>query len=110
MGLQMKEPRYEYEFPEFYVKSWRNPVLDNNKAGFNEFMDRHLDPKDIERQVLEKKLGNTNPFTGDREAEFKYPGLHDRDLYEQFAAPIGEKRFNSKQSFKIAQWRRTAIM
>ena len=29
-------------------------------------MNRHRDPKDIEKEVLEKKLANTDPFKGDR--------------------------------------------
>ena len=34
--------------------------------GFDEFLNRHRDPKDIEKEVLEKKLANTDPFKGDR--------------------------------------------
>jgi len=108
--LEMKEPRYEYEFPEHYVKPWRSFIIDDTTSGFDEFLNKHRDPKDIEKQVLEKKLANTDPFTGDREDEFKYPGIHDTDLMEQFPPPVGEKRLNPKQSFKIAQWRRNAIM
>ena len=64
--LEMREPRYEYEFPEPYVKPWKSFYVDQIDKGFNEFLDRHRDPKDIERQVLESKLANTSPFTGDR--------------------------------------------
>ena len=108
--LQMREPRYEYEFPEPYVKPWRSFYVDQVDAGFNEFLDRHRDPKDIERQVLESKLANTSPFTGDRTAELHFPGLHDSDLMEQFPPPVGEKRLNPKQSFRTPQWRRNAAM
>jgi large subunit ribosomal protein L38 len=108
--LAMKEPRYEYEFPEHYVRPWRNFFPDQERVGFDEFLNRHRDPKDVERQVLEKKLANTSPFTGDQDAELKFPGLHESDLQGQFPPPVGEKRLNPKQSFKIAQWRRNAIM
>ena len=36
------------------------------QVGFDEFLNRHRDPKDIEKEVLEKKLANTDPFKGDR--------------------------------------------
>ena len=107
--LDMKEPRYEYEFPDWYIKPWSEFFHGNLKDGFDEFLDRHRDPKDIEREVLEVKLAHTNPFTGDMDAYIKYPGIHEEELNDQFAPPIGEKRFNPKQSFKIAQWRRNAI-
>eukprot|EP00092_Neocalanus_flemingeri_P010114 GFUD01010898.1.p1 GENE.GFUD01010898.1~~GFUD01010898.1.p1 ORF type:complete len:470 (-),score=120.69 GFUD01010898.1:61-1470(-) len=107
--LDMKEPRYEYEFPDWYVKPWNDFFHDNLKDGFDEFLDRHRDPKDIEREVMEVKLAHTNPFTGNMDSYIKYPGIHEEELEEHFAPPIGEKRFNPKQSFKIAQWRRNAI-
>jgi len=107
--LDMKEPRYEYEFPDWYVKPWSHMFHGDLKDGFDEFMDRHRDPKDIQREVLEAKLAHTNPFTGDTEAYIKYPGIHEDELGEQFPPPVGEKRLNPKQSFKIAQWRRNAI-
>jgi len=106
--LDMKEPRYEYEFPDWYVKPWNNFYHTNLKDGFDEFLDRHRDPKDLEREVLEVKLSHTNPFTGDVDAYIKYPGIHQEELEETFAPPIGE-RLNQKQSYKIAQWRRNAV-
>jgi len=107
--LDMKEPKYEYEFPDWYVRPWRNFFDQGKEQGFDEFLDRRRDPKDIEKDVLEVKLAHTNPFTGDTDAYIKYPGIHEEELQEQIAPPIGEKRFNPKQSFKIAQWRRNAI-
>jgi len=108
--LNMKEPRYEYEFADDYVKPWRNFFPDQEEVGFDEFLNRHRDPKDIEKEVLEKKLAQTDPFKGDRDADLQFPGLHDKDLYDMLPTPIGEKKLNSKQSFKVAQWRRNAIM
>lgn len=107
--LQMKEPRYEYEFPDWYVTPWMSHINTNLKDGFDEFLDRHRNPKDVEREVLEAKLGNTDPFLGNKESYVKYPGIHQIELEEQFPPPKGEKRLNPKQSFKIAQWRRNAI-
>ena len=34
----------------------------NLNIGFDEFMDRHRNPKDLEREVLEAKLKHTDPF------------------------------------------------
>jgi len=107
--LNMREPRYEYEFPDWYVKPWSQFGQTNLKDGFDEFLDRHRDPKDIQREVLEVKLAHTNPFTGDTEAYIKYPGIHEEELEDQFPPPVGEKRLNSRQSYKIAQWRRNAV-
>lgn len=39
----------------------------------------------------------------------KYPGIHQEEFEEQFPPPPGEKRLNTKQSFKMAQWRRNAL-
>ena len=108
--LQMKEPKFEYEFPDWYVKPWLFPFGQSSQAaGFDEFLDRRRDPKDLEREVLEEKLRHTDPFLGDTEEYMKYPGVHMEELEEQFPAPPGEKRLNPKQSYKIAQWRRNAV-
>jgi len=107
--LNMKEPRYEYEYPDWYVAPWKYYFHTNLKDGFDEFLDRHRDPKDIQREVLQIKLSHTDPFVGDTDAYIKYPGIHEVEMEEQFPPPIGEKRLNPKQSFKIAQWRRNAI-
>jgi len=107
--LNMREPRYEYEFPDWYVKPWSQYTHRNLKNGFDEFLDRHRDPKDVQREVLEVKLSHTNPFTGDTEAYMKYPGIHEMELHEKFPSPIGEKRLNPRQSYRIAQWRRNAV-
>jgi len=107
--LQMKEPRFEYEFPDWYVAPWMFHIAENKKDGFDEFMDRHRDPKDLEREVLEAKLKHTDPFQGDTEAYIKYPGIHQIELEDVFPPPPGEKRLHKKQSYKMAQWRRNAI-
>jgi hypothetical protein len=56
----MQEPRFEYEFPLPYIRTWNNYYPMNLNKGFNEFMDRHRDPKDIQKEILEvRKLGIT---------------------------------------------------
>jgi len=107
--LNMKEPRFEYEFPEWFIAPWYQPQPTNIRAGFDEFLDRHRDPKDLEREVLELKLKTTHPYEGDTESYLRYPGVHEEELLETFPAPIGHKKFNHQQSYKIAQWRRNAI-
>ena len=54
--------RYEYEFPDWYVTPWMFHLNTNLNIGFDEFMDRHRNPKDLEREVLEAKLKHTDPF------------------------------------------------
>lgn len=108
--LNMREPRFEYEFPEPYIKSWDSFYPLNQSKGFNEFLDRHRDPKDIEKEVLENKLKHTHPFLGDTDDYIQYPGAHEGELLETFCQPIGEKKqLNPNQSRKIAQWRRNQI-
>lgn len=107
--LQMKEPRYEYEFPLPYIKSWTQPFTPEVEQGFNDFLDKHRDPKDLEKEVLIKKLKHTNPYHGDTEV-FKYPLAHEEELKESLPTPIGQKALNTRQSFKIPAWRRLAIM
>jgi len=107
--LNMKEPRFEYEYPEYYIPPWRSFAPFNKTEGFDEFLDRHRDPKDIEKQVLELKLKHNHPFKGDLNAYMKYPGAHGKELLVRFPSPIGEKQLNRKQSYKIAQWRRNQI-
>ena len=41
--LDMQEPRYEYEFPEWYIAPWMYHINTNKKQGFDEFLDKHRD-------------------------------------------------------------------
>lgn len=108
--LNMKEPRFEYEFPLPYIKSWSSIKQRTGDVGFNEFMDRYRDPKELEKEVLLKKLKHTHPFEGDTEEYIKYPLAHERELKDPLPAPMGQKEFNRKQSYKIASWRRYQIL
>jgi hypothetical protein len=51
-----QEPRYEYDFPLPYIRSWNNYYVNTIQKGFNEFLDRHRDPKDIQKEVLEVRI------------------------------------------------------
>lgn len=109
--LNMKEPRYEYEFPLPYIKAWNSWWFgnDKNSSGFNEYMDRRRDPKDIEKEVFLKKLKHTNPFTGDTEKHMKYPLAHEEDLFEIFPTPEylpDGKTLNPRQSRVMPSWQR----
>jgi len=108
--LNMKEPKYEYEFPLPYIKQWNSFKMRISDKGFNEFLDRHRDPKDIEKEVFVKKLKHTHPYLGDTEAHIKYPEAHLEDLLEVLPEPVGQKRLNRNQSYKIPSWRRAEIM
>jgi len=114
--LNMKEPRYEYEFMAPYIQPWNRFEMRDSQStqvghkGFNEFMDEHRDPKDIEREVLMKKLAHTHPYEGDTEGFMKYPLAHEEDYQDYIDPPVGEKRFTKKTSKKVPSWRMEQIM
>jgi large subunit ribosomal protein L38 len=111
--LNMKEPRYEYEFMAPYIQPWNRWEMRNMETrlqGFNEFLDEHRDPKDIEKEVLLKKLAHTHPYKGDTEAYMKYPLAHEEDFKEYLPAPMGEKPFMKKVSKKVPSWRHEQIL
>ena len=47
-GLNMKEPRYEYHFLQPYVTPWGSLFHHRFRDGFNLFLDRYRDPKEIQ--------------------------------------------------------------
>ncbi|XP_061703871.1 large ribosomal subunit protein mL38 [Cydia pomonella] len=57
--LDKKEPVYEYDFPEPYIKpqTWYP-----KKEPFNIYMDKYRDPKKINKEYLLRKFKNENPF------------------------------------------------
>ncbi len=54
-------------------------ISQSRSRAFNHFLDRYRDPKEIQQEVVEKKLKTYDPFRGDREARWKYPNLMDID-------------------------------
>lgn len=70
--IGIKEPIYEYDFPDIYVAEQKYFPL---KQAFNLYLDRHRDIKQVNREYLERKLAKTHPFNGP-EPELKYPNAH----------------------------------
>ncbi|KAK3852455.1 hypothetical protein Pcinc_040956 [Petrolisthes cinctipes] len=57
--LKMREPVYEYEFPKVYVAPQKFFPL---KRSFNTYLDLHRDPKEIQKELLLKRLKKLNPL------------------------------------------------
>ncbi|KAK7867748.1 hypothetical protein R5R35_002251 [Gryllus longicercus] len=73
--LQMKEPRYEYDFPEPYIapQEWfprRKP--------FNIYQDKYRDQKAIAKEYLLKKFKNRHPFEKPP-TPLRFPNAHPID-------------------------------
>ena len=54
-------------------------------------------------------MKHTHPFEGDTEGYIKYPLAHERELKDPLPAPLGQKEFNRKQSYKVT-FRRKLIL
>ena len=76
--LNMEEPKYEYNFMPAYVRPWNDLFKDHFAAqqGFNNFLDKYRDPKEIQEEILKKRLKTLDPFKGDLDREIKYPNAH----------------------------------
>lgn len=70
--LNMKEPIYEYDWPKPYR---RDQTWFPLRKPFNLFMDLHRDPKQINKEYLERELAKTHPFDGP-EPELRYKNAH----------------------------------
>lgn len=75
----MKEPRYEYDFPEPYL---RPQEWFPRKRPFNKYMDKYRDPKEINKEYLMEKLKKVHPFE-EPEKELMFPNAQpfDRSTY-----------------------------
>jgi len=73
--LDMKEPIYEFDFPVPYKKP---PVWFPKKEAFNLYLDKHRDPKQIAKELLLKRLKQSDPFQP-KEKEPKYPNALPED-------------------------------
>lgn len=67
--LDMKEPIFEYDFPQPYVRPQEWFPL---RQPFNLYMDRYRDPKQINKEFLVRKLKNVHPFK-EQQLPFAYP-------------------------------------
>ena len=76
--LNMEEPRYEYHFLPPYVRPWNDLFKDHfaNQKGFNLFLDKYRDPKEIQEEIFKKRLKTLDPFKGDLDRRIKYPNAH----------------------------------
>ncbi|XP_030381278.1 39S ribosomal protein L38, mitochondrial [Scaptodrosophila lebanonensis] len=70
--LELKEPIYEYDFPKPYLADQKFFPL---KQAFNLYMDKHRDPKQVNKEYLERKLMKTHPFEGP-EKPLQFPMAH----------------------------------
>lgn len=78
--LNMKEPRYEYHFTQPYYRDWSsNYQPANGSIPFDHWLNMRRDPKEIQQEVVVKKLQKHHPFSGDEDAEWKYPNLMEID-------------------------------
>jgi large subunit ribosomal protein L38 len=68
----MKEPIYEYDFPDAFINE---QVQYPKKKPFNVYMDRYMDPQDVNKRYLEDKLSKTHPFEGP-ERRLRFPNAH----------------------------------
>lgn len=68
----MKEPIYDYDYPEAYIK---DQTLFPHRQAFNIFLDRFNDPKEVNKRYLEEKLTKTHPFDGP-EPPMRFPNAH----------------------------------
>lgn len=71
--LNLKQPIYEYDFPENILKEQVHYPI---KQPFNLYLDRYMDPKDVNQRFLVEKLSKTHPFKGP-EKSLKFPNAHD---------------------------------
>ncbi|KAG1704395.1 39S ribosomal protein L38, mitochondrial [Nymphon striatum] len=70
--LGMKEPIFEYQHP---VHVFNPQVRDPHKKPFNFYLDHYRDPKEINKEILTKRLKTLDPFTPEPPAP-KYPDIH----------------------------------
>ncbi|XP_042223711.1 39S ribosomal protein L38, mitochondrial-like isoform X2 [Homarus americanus] len=57
--LNMREPVYEYQFPEPYLAPQKHFP---HRRQFNTYLDLHRDPKEISKEILLQRLKGLNPL------------------------------------------------
>ncbi|CAK1600995.1 unnamed protein product [Parnassius mnemosyne] len=70
--LNKKEPVYEYDFPQPYIRPQEWFPL---RRPFNLYMDKYRDPKQINKEYLLRKLKNEDPFKRPP-APLRFPNAH----------------------------------
>lgn len=76
-GLEM--PMYDYMWPEPSVKPQDEYPEDISyyapRVPFNHYLDRYRDPKEVEEELLRKRLKRLSPFRRGMERPSKYPDI-----------------------------------
>jgi len=80
--LNMKEPKFEYNFAERYVEPWDDMYENEGNFSFNLYLDKFRDPKDLQEEILKKRLKSIHPFKGDLDREIRYPNAHHPRAFE----------------------------
>jgi len=88
--LDMKEPKYEYNFATPYVEPWDDEWTNPGTESFNLYLDQFRDPKDQQEEILKKRLKSIHPYEGDLDRQIKYPNAHHPRAFK--------KEFNTKDS------------
>ncbi|CAH3960558.1 39S ribosomal protein L38, mitochondrial [Pieris brassicae] len=70
--LNQKEPMYEYDFPDPYIRPQEWFPL---RKPFNLYMDKYRDPKQIKKEYLLRKLQSEDPFKSPP-PPLKFPNAH----------------------------------
>ena len=78
--LNMREPKFEYDFvPPASEMPWNEYIPHQFKVPFNIFLDNHRDPKEIQEELVLKKLKEQHPFRSPTADRLKYPNAHTID-------------------------------
>jgi len=94
--LNMKEPIYDYDYPEAFLK---NPKYFPHRMAFNLYLDRYNDPKEVNKRFIVERLAKTHPFEGP-EPPLRFPNAHGLPnqpqwlLLEKQKARLGVGRIN----------------
>lgn len=70
--FDMKEPIFEYDFPEPYLANEKYFPL---KQPFNLYLDRYRDQKETNKEFLQRQLKKSHPFEGP-EKPLRFPNAH----------------------------------
>lgn len=68
----MKEPIYDYDYPEAFLKEQK---LFPHRMAFNLYLDRYNDPKEVNKRFVVERLAKTHPFEGP-EPPLRFPNAH----------------------------------
>ena len=101
--LDMKEPRYEYDFPPYYTKRWVEKQPRHEKP-FNLFLDTKRERKEIQEEVLKKKLSRIHPFKGQLDGHLDFPNAHGPNIgYWKHREEFGTWRLREMERERLRQ-------